>query len=122
MNIVIIEQNKIFRESLKTVLNQIQDFKVIFDSDTISYTEDISNIHVNIILIDYNLGKSKCNETINKAKAVWGISVKFLFMTDFNEECTINGIKTSDIILKNSSKKQFENKIRKQEINNLHIS
>ena len=117
MNIVIIEKNKIFRESLKTVLNQIQDFKVIFDSDTINYTEDISNIHVNILLIDYNLGKSKCNETINKAIAVWGDTVKFLFMTDFKVECAINGINTIDIILKNSSKTEFENKIRKQGIN-----
>ncbi len=119
MNIVIIEQNKIFRESLKTVLNQIQDFKVIFDSDTINYTEDISNIHVNILLIDYNLGKSKCNETINKALVIWGTAVKFLLMTDFKAECAINGINTTDVILKNSSKKEFENKIRKQETNNL---
>jgi len=35
MNIVIIEQNKIYRESLKTALDQIPDFKVVFDTDNI---------------------------------------------------------------------------------------
>ena len=116
MNIVIIEQNKIFRESLKTVLNQIADFEVVFDADNNCFPEDISNIQVNLILIDCNLGKDKFNETIKKAIKVWGPSIRCIFLTDYKEECTINGIESSDIILKSSSKKEFENKIRKQEI------
>ena len=117
MNIVIIEENKIFRESLKTALNQIPDFEVVFDADNNRYPEEISNIPVNLILIDYSAGKNKCSETMNKALLVWGTTVKFLFLTDYEEVCAINGIKTSDIILKNSSKKEFENKIRKHQLN-----
>jgi len=116
MNIVIIEQNKIFRESLKTVLNQIPDFEVVFDADNNWYPEEMRNVVVNLILIDYSFGKTKCNEAMNKALLVWGTTVKFLFLTDYKEECANNNIKSSDIILKHSSKKEFENKIRKHQL------
>ena len=36
MNIAIIENNNFYRESLKTALNQIVDFKVSFDSDDLN--------------------------------------------------------------------------------------
>jgi hypothetical protein len=33
MNIAIIEKNKLYRDSLITVINQIEDFTVVYDSD-----------------------------------------------------------------------------------------
>jgi DNA-binding NarL/FixJ family response regulator len=116
MNIVIIAQNRIFRESLKTVLNQIQDFDVVFDSDNFYKLENPGNHQIQLILIDFSMSKENCVNIITEAIRMWP-SVRFLYLTDYKEEWTINGIKASDIILKNSSKKEFENKIRKQEIN-----
>ena len=116
MNIVIIAQNKIFRESLKTVLNQIKDFDVAFDSDNFYMLENPGSHQIQLILIDFSMSKEKCVDIITEALRLWP-SVRFLFLSDYKEEYTINGIKSSDIILKNSSKKEFENKIRKQEIN-----
>lgn len=114
MNIVIIDLNKIFRESLKTVLDQISDFNVIFDSDNPGSLEEISNVQVHFILLDYSLGKARCNETIGTATSLWP-AVNFLFLTNDKEDCIFENGKISDIVLKNSSKKEFEIKIRKQQ-------
>lgn len=121
MNIVIIEQNKIFRESLKTVLNQIQDIEVVFDSDNFYKLENSGNYQIQLILIDFSISKEKCVNIITDALSLWP-SVRFLFMINYTEEIPPNFNTTVDVIHKNASKKEFENKIRKQEINNLHIS
>jgi len=114
MNIVIIEQNKIFRESLKTALNQVNDFKVVFDADDSRFPETISNVQVNLLLLDYSFGKITCDKTIAAALSIWP-AVRFLFLTNYKEECDLNFTKADKAILKNSSKKEFEDKIRAQQ-------
>jgi|CryBogDrversion2_1035201.scaffolds.fasta_scaffold57298_1 DNA-binding NarL/FixJ family response regulator len=114
MNIVIIDQNIIYRESLRTALDQIPDFKVVFDMDNPGSLENINNIQVHMILIDYSFGKIKCNETMMKAVSLWP-DVKFLLLSTYKEECILNSIQTIDVMLKNSTKKEFENKIRQQQ-------
>jgi DNA-binding NarL/FixJ family response regulator len=115
MNIVIIEKNKIFRESLKTALNQISGFKVVCDTENISYLQDFTNIDINLILIDYSFGKNRCNEIMNKIHSVWP-EVRFLLLADYKQECNIHKDKSCDIILKNSSKEEFKIKIREQQL------
>lgn len=111
MNIVIIEQNKTYRESLKTALCQVNDFKVVFDADNSRFPETISHSQVNLLLIDYDLGEAACNETIAKALSIWP-AVRFLYLTNYKEECNLHFIRTDQAIPKNSSKKEFEDKIR----------
>jgi len=123
MNIVIIEQNKTYRESLKTALCQVNDFKVVFDADNSRFPENISHTQVNLLLIDYDLGEATCIETITKARSVWP-TVRFLFLTNYKEEWNLNFTKAEEAILKTSSKKEFEDKIREQQskkINKLKI-
>lgn len=115
MNIVIIEQNKTYRESLKTALCQVNDFKVVFDADNSRFPETISHAQVNLLLIDYDLGKAVCNETIAKALSIWP-AIKILYLTNYKEECNLNFIQTEQAILKNSSKKEFEEKIREHQM------
>jgi DNA-binding NarL/FixJ family response regulator len=117
MNIVIIDQNTIYRESLRTALDQIPDINVVFDMDITSSLENINNIPVHLILIDYSLGKEKCDETMRKAVSLWH-DVRFLILTTYKEECGLNGIYPIDYILKNSTKKEFETIIRKQQSGN----
>ncbi|MFZ4548906.1 MAG: hypothetical protein ACOYN4_15765, partial [Bacteroidales bacterium] len=105
------EQNKIYRESLKTALCQVNDFNVVFDADNNRFPETLNHVQVNLILIDYSFGEVKCNETISKALSVWP-AARFLFLTDYKEECNFDNIKISAAILKNSSKKEFECRIR----------
>jgi DNA-binding NarL/FixJ family response regulator len=112
VNIVIVELNKIFRESLKTALNQIPDFEVVFDSDNNGYFDNLSDQQIQLVLIDNNMTNNKCNDIKNKALALWP-EVKFLLMTNYkNEEYNIEINKSTNVILKNSSKKEFEDKIR----------
>jgi len=119
MNIVIIEQNKIYRESLKVALNQIYDFNVVCDIENISYPENITNVEINLILIDCSFGKIVCNEIMNKTLSVWP-EVRFLLLADYKQECNIHKAKSCDIILKNSSKEEFEIKIRGQQLNEIN--
>jgi DNA-binding NarL/FixJ family response regulator len=111
-NIHIIEQNKIFRESLKTALNQIPDFDIVSDSDNTDCFENLGDKQIQLILIDNNLTKSKCSDIKNKALALWP-SVRFLLLINYKkEECNIDLNRSAKAILKNSSKKDFENRIR----------
>ena len=119
MNIVIIEQNKTYRESLKTALCQVNDFKVVFDADNCRFPENINHTQVNLLLIDYDLGEITCNETITKALSIWP-AVRFLFLTNYKEECDLNFNNEVEAILKNSSKKEFEDKIREHQIKHLN--
>jgi DNA-binding NarL/FixJ family response regulator len=116
MNIVIIEQNKTYRESLKTALSQVNDFKVVFDAGDSRFPESISNVQVNLLLLDYSFGEIKCNETITAALSIWP-AVRFLYLTNYKEEFAFDSMKTTGAILKNSSKKEFEDKIREQKSN-----
>ena len=123
MNIVIIEQNKTYRESLKTALSQVNDFKVVFDADNSRFPETISHTQVNLLLIDYDLGEIPCNETITKARLVWP-DAGILYLINYKEECDLNFTKAEEAIPKNLSKKEFEDKIREQQskkINKLKI-
>jgi DNA-binding NarL/FixJ family response regulator len=112
MNIGIVEQNSIFRESLKTVLDQIPGFKVVFDMGTAGPFEGIGHLQVNLILVDYDLGKTKCTETMNKAVVVWP-DVSFLLLTSYREEFNFESKMMADVILKNSTKQEFASKINK---------
>ncbi len=111
MNIILIEQNKIYRESLKTALSQVKGFDVVFETDNGSFPETIHPVQVNLILIDYDFGETKCNETMLKALSIWP-TVRFLFLTNYKEEYDLNFISTDQAIPKNSSKKEFESMIR----------
>ena len=115
MNIVIIDRNKIFRESLKTALDQIPEFKVVFDMENTGSLEDIRDIQVHLMLIDYNLGKDKCNETMKKAISLWS-DVKFLFLTTYKEDRNFESNKIHGVIMKNSTKKEFEYKIKNEAV------
>jgi two-component SAPR family response regulator len=110
MNIIIFEQNKVFRESLKTVLDQIQDFNIFFDTESDNCPETIYNEDVQLIIIDSCLGKNKCREIITKAVNNWP-AVKLLFMINYKEEIN-NSFNNVDYIFKPSTKKEFEDKIR----------
>ncbi len=121
MNIVIIDPNKIYRESLKTALDQVAGFAVVLDSDNYKCLDGICNLQIHQVLIDYGLGRAKCDETMRKALSEWP-DAKFLLLTTYREDNNFKGVKTADVILKNSTKKEFEHKIKQQqsmEINNI---
>jgi hypothetical protein len=62
VSIAIIDRNEIYRESLKTLLEQVNGFNVAFISGDIKGMEGFRNIPVRALLLDYSLGNEKCTE------------------------------------------------------------
>ncbi len=110
INIAIIDQNETFRESLKTLLEQISDFRVVVDTDDGNFLKTPNTVPIQVLLIDNSIGKEKCNEFIQNTM-LKSKSVKSLILTMYREDLVFCADRT-DIILKNSSKKDFENRIK----------
>jgi len=113
MNIAIIENNNFYRESLKTVLNQIDDFIVVFDTDNInSFFQFIDIYDFQIILLDFTFYQNENIEKILKKLT----DIKFLILSNYTEKCFFDyqiDNNSLDFIPKCSNKNLFEQKIRK---------
>ncbi|MEI6575940.1 MAG: hypothetical protein WCO63_07165 [Bacteroidota bacterium] len=115
MNIAIIGQNFIFRDSLKILLNQVAGFNVIFDSDeAIKLTGFQDFLSIDVVLFDDCMrSESFCN-SIHKTKQLHA-KAKILLLTDPTDyyywinqkEFPVDGI-----LLKDLGKKEFEMEIR----------
>jgi|GEM_PF-1284205 len=108
MNIAVIEQNKIYRESLGTVLNQINDFNVVYCGDNL---DDLIQHHekdkIALILIDYHL--------LGQITKLF-YDIKIISISDFDEiypEENLSAKGIAGVIFKNTSKKELEKKIRR---------
>jgi DNA-binding NarL/FixJ family response regulator len=111
INIAIIDQNRTFRESLKTLLDQIQDFRVVFDTGETNYLESLPQNAVHVLLVDNTMGREKCNELIDEALSQSN-HLKALILAMYKDELNFDFGK-ADVMLKCSSKKEFENRIKK---------
>ena len=115
INIAIVEKNVFYRESLRTILSQIPDFRIISDTESYSDLMKISlAAKVDLVLLDEELTDSKCIQEIKNYFAKLN-DVKILALSEHNNECfqkeiIQNGV--DDIIQKHFSKKKIEEKIR----------
>jgi DNA-binding NarL/FixJ family response regulator len=110
VNIAIIDQNEIYRESLKTLLEQIEGFRVVLVSGDFNCSFNLLNNPVEVMLIDNSIGKQKCDELIGRALSQ-GNSIKTLMLAMYRDELILD-YGNIDVILKNSGKKEFEGRIR----------
>ena len=121
MNIAIIEKNKAYRESLSTVLNQIHDFNVVFDSDSFSGMDQLSGLEVvDIILLDSSIAEKKFAQLIEQIVKLFPVS-KIIIISNYSDICYLDDLLRkgiTDIIPKNAGKKEFEIKIRYAFYNN----
>jgi DNA-binding NarL/FixJ family response regulator len=111
INIAIIDRNRTFRESLKTLLEQIKNFRVVLDCDDNSCPENPGNDPVHVMLIDSSIGKEKCAFLMNETLAQWE-SVKTIILAMYKDELNLDSGK-AEVMQKSSSKKEFENRIKK---------
>ena len=112
INIAIIENNNIYRESLKTALNQIDGFMVVFNTDNISLVFDfIEEYNFQIILLDLFCYQA---ESVKKILQLYP-NTKILILSNYIETCFFD-LKSNDMsfdfISKCSNKNLFEYKIR----------
>jgi len=109
MNIAIVENNNFYRESLKTALNQIVDFDVVFDSDNLnSLFQNFEILDFQIILLDLIFYQPENISKILKSMP----EIKILILSNFSEKCFFEN-SLFDFIPKCSNKNLFEQKIRK---------
>jgi len=113
MNIAIIENNNLYREGLKIALNQILDFKIVFDTDNLSsFFQCIDNYDFQIVLLDFNYYQT---ENIQKILEL-SPTIKILILSNYTEKCFFDkqiNTQLLDFIPKCSCKNTFEQKIIK---------
>ena len=116
IKIAIVEKSTLYRESLKTALNQMPDFEVVFDTG--NYCEIIrffENQNINLILLDYSIGKTNCVKTVEQTLKQ-NPNLKIIILSDFVEAVyfeTIIKTGVQDVILKKTGKHDIVKQIRK---------
>lgn len=109
INIAIIDNNKIYRESLRMVLEQVDDFMVmIVPHDAFCFQEPGAS-DTDIMLIDSDLFNSLQNKALRKSLAV--LQTKSILLTMEADELPPGGDNLHSI-RKGSTKQEFETMIR----------
>jgi len=115
MNIAIVEKSKPYRESLKILLSQIPDFRVVFDTDNNSdFLQFLKTGTIDIVFLDFEFIETKGSKIILDYSYSFPIT-KIIVLSNSLEICRYeSNIQTYqlDLMLKNSKKKDFENHIR----------
>ena len=124
MNIAIVEQSKPYRESLKILLNQIPDFRVVFDTDNNSdFLQFLKTDSIDIVFLDFEFIETKGSKIILDYSNSLPLT-KIIVLSNSLEICryeTIIQTHCLDVMLKNSQKKDFENHIRESANKTLSI-
>ncbi len=114
MNIAIVEQSKAYSESLKILLNQIPDFRVVFDTDNNSdFFQFLKTGKIDILFLDFECIETGGPEIMLNFSNRFPTS-KIIVLTYSLEVCRYENILQTyqlDVMLKNSTKKDFENHI-----------
>jgi len=110
INIAIIDRNDTHRKSLKTILEQVEGFRVVLDSGDSSTLRNTANNPVQVALIDIGFGREKCMELISEAYGRDDF-YKIIMLVMFRDELKLDFGKAG-IMLKSSDKKEFENRIK----------
>ena len=120
MNIAIVEKNNIYLESLKTVLNQIDDFNVVYDSNNLQgVAQHLNAEKVDIILLDYDIAKENFSQISEYVLRLY-TDIKIIIISKYSEICYYESLISNVItvtISQNAGKKEFE-KIIKNVFNN----
>jgi DNA-binding NarL/FixJ family response regulator len=110
INIAIIDRNETYRKSLKTILEQVEGFRVVLESGDSNLLKNSTNIPVQVALLDISFGRDKCIELLSENYGTTK-SPKTIILVMYNYELQLNFDK-ADTMLKSSCKKEFENRIK----------
>lgn len=114
VQIAIISQNRILRESLKTLLGQISGFRVIYDGNYGDFMTVPDRFSPDILLYDAAWGEADCPAIIQRIRAFTG-KIRVLVLADAADFSTWknHGKYAIDAVLPASSgKKEIECAIR----------
>jgi DNA-binding NarL/FixJ family response regulator len=111
INIAIIDQNEIYRASLKTLLEQIDGFRVVVEAPGIAWIREPASFPVEVVLLDNSFGNEECSEMIRILSDKIA-SVRTMILVMFREELEFD-FGTTEVILKSSGKQEFDRRIKK---------
>jgi len=111
INIAIIDQNEIFRTSLKTLLEQIEGFSVVMNTGYYGFPGRRCSAPIQVLLIDDGLGKEKCDKVLQEIHQKNG-QARSLTLVMFEDDLNAHE-NQPDLILKSSCKKEFEERIKR---------
>ena len=117
IKIAVIDQNQTFRESLKTLLEQIPEFKVTIHSG--DKTECLNGESTEILLLDDSIGENRCRAIIEESLSRNKLLKIIILTLDYLSPDP--GYGGAPVMLKNSGKKEFEYRIRTLLADNLQI-
>ncbi len=115
MNIVVVEQNKLYRESLMALLNQTPDFRVVFDTDTNSdCLHYLKTNNTDLVFLGFECIETQCSKKLLDFIKLHP-ATKIIVLTPSLELCRYERVIQTyclDVMLKNSTKQEFERHIR----------
>lgn len=111
ISIAIIDRNEIHRTSLKTLLGQIDGFRVVMDTDSINHLKNLYTEPPDVILIDSSSGEENGALYNSRLQDIM-TGVKVIFLAMFREELDLDYGKAG-VVLKSSDKKEFEMRIKR---------
>jgi DNA-binding NarL/FixJ family response regulator len=110
IKVSIIDQNEIFRESLKMLLAQIPGFDVAILPDANNYTKSLVEESHEVLLLDDSMGQDRCRAIISELHSQ-NKSLKIIILT-LDHQSPEPDYGETVIMLKYSGKKVFEHMIK----------
>jgi len=110
INIALIERNTIHRESLITLLEQVDGLQVVMEAPDGSWIDGFTGPPIHLLMLDGSMGKETCDDLIRQSSSL-GLNVKILILVMFREELDYE-FKAVSVLLKSSGKSEYVNAIR----------
>lgn len=110
IHIAIIDQNPIYRESLKTLLEQVDGFNVVWTSPEGTWEAMATDPPVQMMIVDGNIGEVKYRELVERTSSN-GLHPKTLLLAMYREELDYDYGNT-EVMLKSAGKMEFVRRIK----------
>ena len=114
-NLAIVEENCLYRESLRSALSQIVDFNIVMDANTIDDIVRISaNQFIDLVLLSIDVRKVNGYDALKQIRRIIP-NVNILVLLDYPETCYYEHAMTegaNDAISKFSGKQVIDQHIR----------
>ncbi len=112
-NIIIVEKNRMHRDSLHVALSQIADFNVLPDADTVDdIIRTAAKHHIDLVLLSYDVGNGSAEL---KQIRLQFPTINILVMIDYPDACFCDSAMNegaNGAIPRSSGKREIEQHIR----------
>jgi hypothetical protein len=110
ITIAVAELNQTYCQGLKTMLEQVEEFKVFLLPASRFRPEDLNRLHIDMLLVDEDLYED-CKTMSGKREMVWPAEKTIVLSMDCNEMSTLP--RSVEAICKGAGKREFADRIMK---------